>query len=584
MNRQGRPTEPFEAVPTAPNTFTGNRALRIEEALIFEIGRPEVTGVDLDEPAAFTPRLGGLERKAPIGLPGLAEPEAVRHYVRLSRMNYGIDTGVFPLGSCTMKHNPRLNEKMARLPGFGDIHPLQPQSTVPGALELIAELVALAVRTHRHAGGRAHAEGRRAWRTVRHDGDQGGARGARRDAFGGAGAGVGTWHQSGDRRAARLSRRSPFRRAPDGTVDPEEVKKHLSKDVAAIMLTNPNTCGLFERDVVGDRRGRARGRRVLLCRRRELQRDRRQGAARAISASMRCTSICTRRSRRRTAAAARAPARWRCRPRSRRLRRCLMWSPTRMASGSSSIAGDGDGKAVRPHVRLPRPDGHVRARDELHAGARLGRHAAGVGRCGAQRELRARRAEGPDVAAVRRPRLHARGAVRRSLARGHRRLHARFRQGDDRRGLSSDDDVFPARGAWRDADRADRVGEQSLARSLHRGAARSRAWRRNAATPRGSPARPITRRAAASTRRAPRVSRCCAGSSPRRRRRRRSRCPQPSGRGAHALRSRLDGTPTTPCSSAPDSTGTRRPASPRGRCPARRNGRRGSGCGSPPAC
>src|SRR5207248_10213737 len=85
-------------------------------------------------------RLGGLRRRGPIGLPGLSEPEVVRHYVRLSRMNYAIDSGLYPLGSCTMKHNPRLNEKMARLPGFGDIHPLQPQSTVPGALELIAEL------------------------------------------------------------------------------------------------------------------------------------------------------------------------------------------------------------------------------------------------------------------------------------------------------------------------------------------------------------------------------------------------------------------------------------------------------------
>jgi len=75
MNGQGRPTKPVEAVSIAPQTFTGNRALRIEEALIFEIGRPEVTGVDLDEPADFTPRLGGLERKDPIGLPGLAEPK-----------------------------------------------------------------------------------------------------------------------------------------------------------------------------------------------------------------------------------------------------------------------------------------------------------------------------------------------------------------------------------------------------------------------------------------------------------------------------------------------------------------------------
>ena len=68
MNRQGRPTEPVEARCAAPQTFTGNRALQIEEALIFEIGRTEVTGVDLDEPKAFTPRLGKLERKAPIGL------------------------------------------------------------------------------------------------------------------------------------------------------------------------------------------------------------------------------------------------------------------------------------------------------------------------------------------------------------------------------------------------------------------------------------------------------------------------------------------------------------------------------------
>src|SRR5262249_47431762 len=84
---------------------------------------------------------GGLKRRAPVGLPGLSEPEIIRHFVRLSRMNYAIDSGLYPLGSCTMKHNPRLNEKMARLPGFGDIHPLQPQKTVQGAFELIAELM-----------------------------------------------------------------------------------------------------------------------------------------------------------------------------------------------------------------------------------------------------------------------------------------------------------------------------------------------------------------------------------------------------------------------------------------------------------
>ncbi len=121
-------------------TFTGNRGLAIEEPLIFEIGSAETTGVDFEELQEAETRLGGLERREPMGLPGLSEPEAIRHYVRLSMKNYSIDTGIFPLGSCTMKHNPRLNEKMARLPGFGDIHPLQPEKTVQGALALMEEL------------------------------------------------------------------------------------------------------------------------------------------------------------------------------------------------------------------------------------------------------------------------------------------------------------------------------------------------------------------------------------------------------------------------------------------------------------
>jgi hypothetical protein len=75
----------------------------------------------------------------------------VRHYVRLSQKNHAIDLALYPLGSCTMKHNPRLNEKMARLPGFADIHPLQPQSTVQGALELMDRAGPLAEDPDRHA-------------------------------------------------------------------------------------------------------------------------------------------------------------------------------------------------------------------------------------------------------------------------------------------------------------------------------------------------------------------------------------------------------------------------------------------------
>jgi glycine dehydrogenase subunit 2 len=249
MNQQGRPTKPVEAVALMLPTFTGNRALRIEEALIFEIGRLDVTGVDLDEPEAFTPRLGGLERKEPIGLPGLAEPEAVRHYVRLSRMNYSIDSGIFPLGSCTMKHNPRLNEKMARLAGFADIHPLQPGNTTAGAVELIyrlsnwlCELTGMpAVALSPKAGAHGELCGMMAIKAALT------ARGEQRSIV----LVPESAHGTNPATAALLGYRVeavPAR--ADGTVDPEEVKKHLSKDVAAIMLTNPNTCGLFERDVV----------------------------------------------------------------------------------------------------------------------------------------------------------------------------------------------------------------------------------------------------------------------------------------------------------------------------------------------
>ncbi|HEX7695679.1 MAG TPA: aminomethyl-transferring glycine dehydrogenase subunit GcvPB, partial [Sphingomonas sp.] len=122
INQSGwRPTTP-EAGQGATGTFTGNRALMLEEALIFEIGSTETTGVDFSsapakagaqspEDIASNPglllsqehKLGGLVRTSPIGLPGLSEPEAVRHYTRLSRQNYAIDLGLFPLGSCTMK-------------------------------------------------------------------------------------------------------------------------------------------------------------------------------------------------------------------------------------------------------------------------------------------------------------------------------------------------------------------------------------------------------------------------------------------------------------------------------------------------
>ena len=123
-----------------PDTSTGHRGLELEEPLLFELDGRDRSGVDLPEPDLSNNRLGGLERTAPIGLPGLSEPEVVRHFVRISQKNYSIDGNLYPLGSCTMKHNPRINEKIARFPGFADAHPLQPESTVQGALQVLDTL------------------------------------------------------------------------------------------------------------------------------------------------------------------------------------------------------------------------------------------------------------------------------------------------------------------------------------------------------------------------------------------------------------------------------------------------------------
>lgn len=251
LNRQGRPSGPGAFGAGTIDTFTSNRGLQMEEALIFEIGRPDVTGVDLDEPASFKPRLGTLARRARLDLPGLSEPEAVRHYVRLSQKNYAIDAGLYPLGSCTMKHNPRLNEKMARLPGFADVHPLQPQQSVQGALELMENLAAAlleatgmkAIALSPKAGAHGEACGMMAIKAAI------AARGEaehRRVVLVPESA-----HGTNPATAARIGfevRTVAVR--DDGTIDVSAVQGALGPDVAAIMLTNPNTCGLFERDIV----------------------------------------------------------------------------------------------------------------------------------------------------------------------------------------------------------------------------------------------------------------------------------------------------------------------------------------------
>lgn len=249
INASGwRPEAPISGgKPVA--TVTGNKALMLEEALIFEIGDVNTTGVDLAEPVAATARLGALARTAPIGLPGLSEPETVRHYTRLSRQNYGIDLGFFPLGSCTMKHNPRLNEKMARLPGFADIHPLQPVDTVQGALGVMNELAMWLIKlTGMHGvamSPKAGAHGELCGMLCIKAALEQRGEGHRKVVLVPESA-----HGTNPATAAFAGFAvEDIPATAEGRVDTAALKARLGPDVAAVMITNPNTCGLFERDL-----------------------------------------------------------------------------------------------------------------------------------------------------------------------------------------------------------------------------------------------------------------------------------------------------------------------------------------------
>jgi glycine dehydrogenase subunit 2 len=248
MSEWSKALSGFAPEAAAERTLSGNYGLQLEDPLLFEQDALGRTGVDLPEPAAAD-RLGALRREGAIGLPGLSEPQVVRHFMRASQKNYGIDMGLYPLGSCTMKHNPRLNEKLARLPGFADIHPLQPPSTVQGALELIDLLAGWlkaltgmpAVAMSPAAGAHGELCGMMCITAAL------AARGERRrrvlvpeSAHGTNPASAATCGLAVD--AIPANER--------GRIDLAALKAKLGPDVAAIMLTNPNTCGLFEDEIL----------------------------------------------------------------------------------------------------------------------------------------------------------------------------------------------------------------------------------------------------------------------------------------------------------------------------------------------
>ncbi len=232
-----------------------NRGLHYEENLLWEKERSDHSGVDLPD-LENMPFRTGLDVRSDIGLPQLSEPQVVRHFVRISTWNYSIDHGFFPLGSCTMKHNPRLNEKIARFNGFANIHPMQPEGTVQGALELmydlqnwLAELTGLSgVCLTPSAGAHGELAG---MMTIKRAHEQQG-NGNRKVI-------LAPDSSHGTNPATAVMCGFEVRVIPTkdtGCLSVEAFKEALYRtdengaDIAGMMVTNPNTCGLFERDIL----------------------------------------------------------------------------------------------------------------------------------------------------------------------------------------------------------------------------------------------------------------------------------------------------------------------------------------------
>ncbi len=235
-----------------PCDVPGARGIALCEPTLFERSTPGRMGCSLPEsgsgfrvPGSGDPQSAlppELRRTSPAGWPELSEVEVVRHFVRLSQYNYGVDSGLYPLGSCTMKYNPKLAEDAARLPGFGGAHPAAPHA---GLLRLIgelsrdlAEIAGMDAVTCQPAAG-AHGEltGMLLVRAY-HE-----ARGDNRTTV----LIPDTAHGTNPASAAICNYQvRAIASGPDGILTPEAVAAAMDESVAAIMITNPNTLGLFE--------------------------------------------------------------------------------------------------------------------------------------------------------------------------------------------------------------------------------------------------------------------------------------------------------------------------------------------------
>jgi glycine dehydrogenase subunit 2 len=217
--------------------------------LIFEkskAGRRASSVPGYDLPKAELPE--ELRRKRPPRLPELSEPEVVRHFTALADRTFGVDTGFYPLGSCTMKHNPRVNERVVALPGFRDLHPLQDEDGAQGALELmwhlqeiLAEVCGLhAVSLQPAAGSQGELTGLMLMRAYFAD------RGEERTTVVTADTAHGTNPASVTMAGYQLQKVETDAR---GNLDLEDLRSKVNERTAGLMLTNPSTLGLFDEHI-----------------------------------------------------------------------------------------------------------------------------------------------------------------------------------------------------------------------------------------------------------------------------------------------------------------------------------------------
>jgi glycine cleavage system P protein (glycine dehydrogenase) subunit 2 len=221
------------------------------EPLLVELHKDSRAGRHVrggEEAEALIPR--AFARTAPLLLPELSEPQVVRHFTHLAQLNYAVDTGMYPLGSCTMKYNPKVNDRVASLPGFADIHPTQPDDTVQGALALLYELERLLAKiTGMDAATLMPAAGAQAEFTAilmfkAYHAKRGEAATRRRVIV------PDSAHGTNPASAAMCGYEvTTVKSDARGNVDLAALKAALGPDVVGLMLTNPNTLGLFEERV-----------------------------------------------------------------------------------------------------------------------------------------------------------------------------------------------------------------------------------------------------------------------------------------------------------------------------------------------